>query len=303
MIQFIRHTFTTSTRLVFKNLKLVLLLFIVNFSFALALTLPIFSMLRQSLLHSSLNAHFTGEFDYVWFLQFSSLNKQALAELPGLLYIITIIYNFIQLFFSGGLMAIFNNPQKDHIVDFFFGGVKYFFRFFKLFCVALVFYFLLITLNAFLDAAIVSLMANSQNVILEFIIQLFRYVLFIVLIGIINMIFDYSRVITVVDEKLKIFQVIGQSVRFIKNNFSLTVSIYFITGSCVVLATIIYNVFDNYIPKTSLGLLIVTFFIQQLLIIFRLIIKMLFSAGEVVVYNDLNAEVIDTNVEEISTGI
>jgi hypothetical protein len=303
MIQFITHSFITSTRLVFKNLKLVLLLFIVNFSFALALTLPIFSMLRHSLLHSSLNAHFTGEFDYIWFLQFSSLNKQALADLPGLLYIITIIYNLIQLFFSGGLMTIFNNPQKDHIVDFFFGGVKYFFRFFKLFCVALVFYFLLITLNAFLNAAIVSMMANSQNVFLEFVIQLLRYVLFILLIGIINIIFDYSRVITVVDEKIKVLKVIGQSAVFIKNNFRLVASVYFITGSCVILATIIYNVFDNYIPKTSLALLIVTFFIQQLLIIFRLTIKMLFSASEIVVYNDLNAEIIDTSVEEISSGM
>jgi hypothetical protein len=275
----------------------------VNFSFALALTLPIFSLLRQSLLHSSLNAHFTGEFDYVWFLQFASLNRQSLAEMPGLLYIITIIYNLIQLFFSGGLMAIFNNPQKDHIVDFFFGGVKFFFRFFKLFCVALVFYFLLITLNAFLDAAIVYAMSGSQNELLEFIIHLFRYVLFILLIGIINIIFDYSRVITVVDEKVTLFRVIGKSAVFIKENFSLVASVYFITGSCVVLATTIYNVFDSYIPKTSLALLIVTFFIQQLLIIFRLTIKMLFSASEIVVYNDLNAEIIDTNVEEIDTGM
>jgi len=303
MRKFITHTFVTSTRLVFKNLKLVLLLFVVNFSFALALTLPIFSLLRDNLLHSSLNAHFTGEFDYVWFLQFISLNKQTVTGIPGLLYIITIIYNLIQLFFSGGLMTIFNNPQKNHVVDFFFGGVKYFFRFFQLFCVALIFYFLLITFNAFLDSVIVKTMAYSQNMRLEFFIQLFRYLIFILLIGVINIIFDYSRVITVVNDKSKVLKVIGQSFVFIKNNFSLVASVYFITGSCVIVATIIYNVFDSYIPKTSLALLIVTFFIQQLLIIFRLTIKMLFSATEIVVYNDLNAEIIDTNVEEISTGI
>jgi hypothetical protein len=30
---------------------------------------------------------------------------------------------------------------------------------------------------------------------------------------------------------------------------------------------------------------------------------MLFSASEIVVYNDLNAEIIDTSVEEISSGM
>ena len=303
MIILIKNVFVTSARLVFKNLKFVTLYFAVNICFSLALTLPVFSLIKESLQHSALNTHYTGEFDYLWFIQFITLNKQSLNGIPGLIYIITIIYNLIQLFFSGGLLGVLNSPQKNHIVDFFFGSVRYFFRFLVLFCIALVLYFVLISLNTVLNFSIISVFENSQSVRLEFVAQLIRYLFFIFCIGIINIIFDYSKIIVISNERMKLHHVIVKSFLFIKHNMSLVFSVYFITGSCVIVAAIFYNIFDSYIPKTSLGLLIVTFFIQQLLIIFRLIIKMLFSATELAVYNDLNAEIIDAHVEEVSTGV
>ena len=61
----------------------------------------------------------------------------------------------------------------------------------------------------------------------------------------------------------------------------------------------LYNIVDSYIPKYPYYYMVLTFIIQQLLIIFRLLIRMLFYSTEVYLYIELSAELVTSNVEEI----
>jgi hypothetical protein len=63
---------------------------------------------------------------------------------------------------------------------------------------------------------------------------------------------------------------------------------------------IIYNFADSFLPKTTYAYFGLAFILQQLLIIFRLFVKMLFVSTEITIYKDLNAGIILTYAEEVN---
>ena len=58
-----------------------------------------------------------------------------------------------------------------------------------------------------------------------------------------------------------------------------------------------------FIPRTPFYFLIVSFILQQMLIIFRLFIRMYFCATEVNLYKDLSADVIEVKAKEEKIGV
>lgn len=303
MKQFIKTILFQGSRLVYTNLKFISLFIATNIAFAIALSLPLFSTLHETLLHSSINDRLSEGFDYLWYVQFRFLFNSSLDVIPFVIYATVGIYVLIQVFFLGGLLSVLSNTKKNHFVDFFYGGVKYFGRFTKIMLVSFAIYYVAVNMLEYLGFLLRFLFAEKQNVLLEFILQAMRYVILIGIITTINMISDYSKIIIAVKDSDYVFKEIGESAKFIYNNFSKVFLVYFSIACIGAVGVISYNLIDSYIPRTPFYYLIISFIIQQFLIIFRLIIRMFFYASAIVTYNDLTAPVIQTNVEEVSLGV
>jgi hypothetical protein len=297
MIDNLRSVLIDAIRLVFKNKKLLLLYWLTNLGFAMALTFPLLTILRKDLLHSAINSHFSGEFDFLWFVQFQINYRQIIEILPGLLYSITFIYYIIQLFFTGGLLAVSMNYQKNHMVDYFYGGVKYFFRFFIVFLILILLYFVILSFNSLLYTAAAHLFVNSEREWLEFWAHCLRIIIFLFLITVVNFIGDYTKVVVVVNDERNILRALAAALRFIKRNFSIVITLFLLLLICLAAVAVGYNLLDSLISKKNLILISATFVIQQMLIIFRLIIRMLSYTSELVLYNDLSAEVQHPEIE------
>jgi hypothetical protein len=95
---------------------------------------------------------------------------------------------------------------------------------------------------------------------------------------------------------------VARAIIFIKKNFSVVIVLFLLLASCVLAAAILYNVVDGTIPKSSLLLIALTFSIQQLLIVFRLIMRMVFFTSELIIFRDLNAEIISPLLTTESEG-
>lgn len=302
MSKMLKLVFSKASRLTLQNTKYLLLLWFTNFALAFALTIPIYSLLRSDLAHSLLNSHFTGEFDYLWFLQFYSLNLRTIEALPGLLISVTVIYNLIQLFYSGGFISVLLNPGKNHWVDFFYGGVKYFYRFLKIFLLALVLYAGALGLNVALHSGVFYLSNRYGSPLLLLGINILRNVLFLFFICSVNLIIDYAKIATCATDETKIRVSFRNALRFIGQNFRISLIVYLLCGTLVVAAALTYNAIDSFLPKSTITLILLTFFFQQLLVIFRLIIKILFFSTEVVLYSELSADIISAEAEELVSG-
>ncbi|MDP2302135.1 MAG: hypothetical protein Q8N03_06900 [Ignavibacteria bacterium] len=295
----IKDILTQSIRLVYQNKKFILIFWLTNILFAAAISLPLFALVHDHISHSTMNRELLFGFDFVWFTQFMNIYQKSTDTIPILLYAVTGIYIFIQQFYTGGLIAVFINKKKNHHVDFFYGGVKYFIRFTKIALIAMLFYFIAFSFNSVMNSLIVRFIIPGGSELALFLYQLGRYTLFLIIICIINIISDYSKVAAAVNDSYKAILSMIISLKFLKENFFKVIVLFLIVASFVAIGGIIYNVIENFVPKTPVYMLLLTFIIQQMLIILRFLIRMIFYSTEIILFNELQAEIVSPVVEEL----
>ncbi len=291
----IKDIFVNGTRAVFYNAKFVILLWGLNAAAAFILTAPVYYILVENLSTSLMGEQIEAGVDYLWLVQFYNIYRSNIGELPLMLYGMVGIYVLVQTFFLGGLVSIFNIPKKNHVVDFFYGGVKYWYRFTKVTLVSILFFALAFELNRISGEWIAVGFSDTESALTGFVIRSLRYILLIFVIGLITIFSDYSKVAVAINDSQKVLKEIGGAIKFIQKNFVLVFSVFFLVAVFGAAGSIIYNIVGAVIPRTPFYFLILSFIIQQMLIIFRLLVRMLFCATEVSIYKDISAEVI--NVE------
>jgi len=290
MIVTINNTLVQGIRTVFHNTKLVILMWAFNAATAFVLTVPIYNLLIINLSNSVISDKLMLNFDYMWFLQFRHLYQVQLDQIPLSIYALVAIYTLLQTFFLGGMVSVFNSPDKNHLVDFFYGGVRYFSRFVKVLFISLLFFALAFKIYDWIGDLITLGYQDSENVWMDFILKSIRYVLLIFLIGVVTLLSDYSKVSLAIRDRTNFFKEFYHAVIFIKNNFTKVFTIFLIVAVIGAIGVLIYNIIGKVIPRTPYYFFILTFVLQQMLIIFRLLIRMLFCSTEVILYKDLSAE-------------
>lgn len=299
----IKKTLILGARAVIRNAKFILLLWGTNALAAFILTTPIYYLLIDNLNHSLMSDKLALDFDFTWYIQFRNIYESSIGEIPFLIYGVFGVYVLVQIFFVGGLISIFNFPEKNHTVDFFFGGVKYWFRFTKIVLISLLFYMLAFTIHDYLGRLIEWGFSETESQMADFIFRLARYILLVFFIGLITLVSDYSKVHLAIIDTHKIFNSISQAIRFIKYNFNKVFTVFLIIAVIGAAGAILYNLLEVFIPRSPFYFLILSFLLQQMLIIFRLFIRMYFCATEVMLYKDLSADVIEVKANEQKIGV
>ena len=135
------------------------------------------------------------------------------------------------------------------------------------------------------------------SIFLYLIVRSIRYIFLLLLIAALTIITDYVEVYLALRDQTKVRTGFAETFKFIRGRSVLIFSVFMIVAVIGALGAIFYNVIVIYVPASPFYFLILTFILQQLLIIFRLSITMLFKATEVFLFKDLDAEVI-TNLED-----
>ncbi|MCF8241471.1 MAG: hypothetical protein K9J16_08780 [Melioribacteraceae bacterium] len=303
MKQLFKQTFIFGSRSVFYNWKIVFLLWGTNLISAFILSMPVYYVVTENLSRSILAEKVMGNFDYLWYLQFRFLYEETIGEIPYMIYLTVGIYALAQTFFLGGLISVFNNPKKTHMVDFFYGGVKYWYRFTRIMVISLFFFAFAFKINDWLGNLITLAFSYTENDMADFILRSIRYLLLIFLIGTVTVISDYSKVAVCINDRSKIFREIFYAIKFIKNNFNIVFVVFFLIAVMGASGAVLYNLIISYVSRSPFYFLLISFILQQMLIIFRLLIRMLFYATEVHLYNELSAEIISLKGKEQPQGV
>ncbi len=291
-------------RSVVYNFKFALLFFTVNFLIAAILSIGVWADLNSNLSHSILSLKLASASDFSWYLQFRHLFATELDNLTYSLIVSIFLYVMLQTFFTAGITAVFKEPKKNHIIDFFYGGVKYWTRFLKISLVAFFLVALAFILNDALGWLISWAFSSSDNALWDFVFRSLRYIILISLLITITLFADYAKVSSAVDEESNLPITIKNAAHFLHDNFLITITTFMIIALFGLIGAVVYNIIGNYITKSPWEYIIITFTLQQMLIIFRFGIKMLFVAVEVSLYKDLIADVVKVKNEEqpIITG-
>ncbi|MBU1095400.1 MAG: hypothetical protein KKB34_02880 [Bacteroidetes bacterium] len=299
----LQNVISQGFNLVRKNLKLLVLLWCTNAAMSIILSIPIYSMLFDNLNHSLLSDELSQGVNYLWFAQFMNIYKGTIAQMPLITYGVVGLYAVIQTFYFGGLIAVFNNPGKNHISDFFYGGVRLWYRFMKILLISLFFFTAAFKINDLLGNILTWLFSDYGYYLTDFILRSMRYILLIILIGLVTLISDYTKVGMGVEDKNDIFKSIVKTLLFVKQNYRIVFVVFLLVASFGAIGAIIYNLIDTLVPRSPFYFLLLTFILQQMLIIFRLTIRMLFCSTEVLIYSDSIAEYVKSEVKESTVGV
>ncbi len=294
--------------------KLCLFLFLVNIIMALILSIPMQKDLKASFGNSLVEDNMKKGFDYWWYRHFQYEDKglsntffafvggwgAVLENLEGLVtgelfdqyypvLALGIIYILLNILFAGGIIGLYHDAEaKFSLAEFFKHAGSYFWRFSKLFVISLPFYILLVyLLRGKLFMTIFGATMDNSTEWPSFWMILGVNILALFLLCLVNMIFDYAKIATVVKQKKSMIIQTGKAIGFVFKHFSKTLRLYYLIFLVGAILIVIYALIEPLFDQTVLWTLILFFIIQQLFILGKIWIRLTFYASQLELYKKL----------------
>jgi hypothetical protein len=173
----------------------------------------------------------------------------------------------------------------------------------KVLLVSLAFFAAAFFIDDIINSLITEIFKDKELMFTEFVLRSLRYLILIFLIGVVTIISDYSKVTMAIDEVFRVRKGIMNAIKFIRQHFRVVFTVFLLVAVMGGLGGLIYNIVETYVPRTPFYFLIISFILQQMLIIFRLFTKMLFCATGVIIYKDFSAEEVSAEFQETNIGV
>jgi hypothetical protein len=268
-------------RQVLKNWKMLFLFYLINIIWALLITLPFSGMLSKSLGNSLAARDLLQGFDLQIIFEFLKDQPQAMPSVMKNLLYFSLFYLPITLFFLGGVIKVYYaRKQKFSFPFFLVGSYEFFGRFIKLFFLWLIGIVGIVLINMLVGGGIKLITKNFENEMIGFWLFWIRVGIVLFFVFLLNLIFDYARIITVCEDREYIFTTFRKAFLFFWQNKVKTLGLYYRILLYAVLLTVIYwflGELMHFNQSISVFLVIV---VQQIYVLCRFIIKFLFYAAQ-----------------------
>lgn len=257
-----------------------LLLWALTLAFAAVLVLPAAAILHADLGHSLYAARMFGNFDPQWTAEFLLKTGDApLITVPPLAAALALAYLLLMTFLNGGVLAVFTQSSA-----FWPGCGRNFWRLLRLLLASLVCYALVVAVNLGLGKIGGRIWGEGM---VERPVVIFGWVragIIVLLVLLVNMVFDYAKIRAVAWNSTLL-----RSIRFVAGNFIRTATTYALL--CVLAAALaaVYWCASSVLPRTALGWLIVVLVVQQIFVVVRVWVRLLFFASQAAVGDLLTA--------------
>ncbi len=280
----------TGMKLSSKNWKMILLLLMTSILFSLPIVTPLF-LLMQNSINKTVFAQrmLSDKADITWAVDLFNGHVtgvaagQALSQTGILLLLLGIIYLFINTFFAGGILTTFSTSSFS-LKSFFMGCGAYFTRFLRLLVTSLIFYGMAFIIYGLMVWRI-GIMEEKSTLERPIVIrQYIALVILLLMLGMVNMVFDYAKIGTVVRESNKMLKETLYSLKWILRHFLPTFSLYF-TLTIIGVACFVFPLFlRGVINQSSLSATIIATLVAQVGLTARIWTRLTFYAAQLNLY-------------------
>lgn len=252
------------------------LLYLLNFVFALLSAVPFSGFLSKSIGHSLANTKMLDGFDYTFISDLLREYGSGFSVVMNLSMGIIILFFIFSIFWMGGILSILKNEENDYSFRKFWQGSAFYF--WKL--TRLTFYFIFFQIVIlgffaflFLRQGISPFGVESEVSIIKSIMILLPIYLFFA--SIFFMIQDYAKIHIVHDDTKFIFQSIKNAFRFVLKNFRKCFGLYLLNLLTFLVFFGIYWILSNSFKSNSTPTIFLLFLIGQAFIFSRIAVKLL----------------------------
>lgn len=257
--------------------RTVLVLWLVNGLVAFALALPFLFLVQQDVGHSSLG-NIIRSLDVPWVAELV-YRARALAPLAtGLLLAGAGLYLLLSFFLSGGLAGrLVAEGEKASLEGFCGDGGRFFWRYFRLFLLSLPFY--IVGFGVLVRLAEAATDAWAESAVTEWTAILasnLSLLVSILILTIIQMVFDYAKVIIAADDERRVLKGLGRALRFIVSRFFGAWGLYLLATLVFVLGAVLSLVVTNLLPGRGAVAALACTAWGQVFIVFRVAVRTLY---------------------------
>ena len=211
---------------------------------------------------------------------------------PGsfsLLFFISLLYVCVNTFLAGGFVGMYSKDYRSSFPEFLMDGARYFGKFFRIALVALVVYYLFFAIVVnWVNNSIYESTQNDASETVPYLYYMIRNVVVLLLMSLLFMIFDYTRIRMVVDDRTSALASTAAGARFAVPRFARTYGLYLLLTAIGVLFVIVYALLEKSMPQETYWPLVFLFILQQLYMVARLWLKATFYASQITMYRTVS---------------
>lgn len=263
--------------------RIVFLFYAATTAAALLATAPFLAIAFQSLGQSAWAHDMAANLDLSWLSELYA-GSGALPWVPvfTVMAVAAAIYLIVYLFLLGGALQVFCTGES-----FFAGCGRNFWRLVRLTIVSILFYVAVLIVSGRL-AALGRAIWGQGSVETPLVYWNWgRAALILVLLGFVNMVFDYARVILVTDDRRNAFRVAIDAFRFVFRNLGRTAGLYIVVSAIAILFFAAYLAVSSPVTQTSMGMVLLLLLIRQAMVLAKIWSRLLYASTAAAMYSAL----------------
>jgi hypothetical protein len=271
---------------------MVLLLLIANILVSIPLALLVFILITQTAGGTLfVQLLYDDKLDALWLIdvineQFTGVSPATFAlQMAGMLVVTGTVYLFANTLLAGGMIECFTSTDRRFTMRRFWGGCgAYFWRFFRLMWISMIFYAIAIGIYA-LMAWRIGVSDKAATVERPTVIKSFAALLFLLLlISIVNMIFDYARIAAVINDRRRMLRETFKAAGFAFRHPVSAFGLYVILGLTGLALFALLLWLRSLVYQDSMGAILLAVVIAQLAMASRMWTRAAYYAGQVDLY-------------------
>ncbi|MDX2030768.1 MAG: hypothetical protein SF339_08865 [Blastocatellia bacterium] len=271
-----------------RHWKMVLLLLVANLLAAIPIVAPIFATIVMTTSGTATaDALLADKLDVIWLAdlfnnRFAGFSLESLGAQTGLLLLaLGLGYLILNTLFAGGILEVLQAPDGAFGMRRFWAGCgAWFGRFTRLLLLSLFVYGAALFLHGRL-AALVNAGEEKAHAYAPFAWRKWALTaLLLALLAFINMVFDYAKIGTVVNDRHGMFQEALRAFRFAGRHFFSTYGLYILAGLTGLAVFALPVWLRSRIPQSSMGAVFLAFLLGQLAIGARMWARVMLYGAE-----------------------
>jgi ABC-type multidrug transport system fused ATPase/permease subunit len=263
---------------------MILIFYLANLIVSLAIMIPIAGLIDSFVGKSLVRERLSSGMDWDFLFEFIDANMRELAGLNEIFLIMPAVFAILILFLSGGALEIFAGSEKYRSSVFWGGCGRYFGRFIRLALMSIPVLAALFSIRMIADLAERVLFGSDPYENVAYWFGLVKISLGFIGLLLFGLVFDYARIYMVVNDERRSRLALWRGLKFAARNILKTFALAFILFLSGVAVTFIYYYLSNIFSSTHLAVIISLIILQQIYIIWRVILRLAYYSSQIDLY-------------------
>lgn len=289
-------------RLAWNDKKMLFWLYGFNLMFAYLLTIPVSMILTAALDQTTAADKVLEAFDITIFSTIFLTYGKGITLSRGVITI-GLVYLLMNIFFSGGILAVFVTGDRFKLSEFLSNCILYFKRFLRLFLFSIVFFIFILIINYLLSKICGIFTENSVTEHAYVYLLIFRMIIVGFLLMMVIMIFDYAKIMTIVNDFHRMYKTVKEAIIFIRMNFLKTTGLYFLYLITAIIFLVAYLFVESWLHISNGWLVLIFFIWSQLYMISKIWIRLSFYGGQYIFYRSSNTAMPGMTKEMLDSAV